>query len=371
MQKLKILHITHDMNIGGAEKVIWSLIKNTNTTRFIPLLLCIDAPIGPWGLQLKEEGFGVFGLTRKPGLNFFLAQKIRELIKQQNIDIIHCHQYTPYFYGLLGAVGTCTKVIFTEHGRFYPDIPSWKRKLVNPILQYFTSAIVSISEATKQALVTVENFSPQKIQVIYNGHASTPINNEQVLDITTITGLQQKVTVFGTVSRLDPIKNHGMMIKAFNEASKNINHLILLIVGDGPEKQTLQTLVQALNLEKKVFFTGFKPEPQALLNCMDIFLLPSLSEGTSMTLLEAMSYAKPSIATTVGGTPEIIEHNVSGILIDDVNDQAALSKAMIELAQNKSLRTKLGNNALSSFEKKFTITSMMQAYESLYSTLKQ
>ena len=93
----------------------------------------------------------------QPGFDTSLIAAIRRHIKTNNIDIIHCHQYTPWVYGVLAAFGTKTKVVFTEHGRFYPDTSSRKRKLLNPLLHKLTTATTAISSATKQALVEFEN----------------------------------------------------------------------------------------------------------------------------------------------------------------------------------------------------------------------
>ena len=117
----------------------------------------------------SDSGIHIENIKRQPGTDFKLLRFMRKLIKRRKIDVMHCHQYTPYFYGVVSAFLTRTRVIFTEHGRFYPDYGTWKRKLINPILQWFTHSIVAISEATKDALVTHENFSAQSIQVIYNG----------------------------------------------------------------------------------------------------------------------------------------------------------------------------------------------------------
>jgi len=171
--------------------------------------------------------------------------------------------------------------------------------------------------------------------------------------------------VFGTISRLDPIKNQSMILRAFASAIKTIPNIQLLIVGDGPERNNLQALSITLGISRSVIFTGFQANPHAYLNSMDVFLLPSFSEGTSMTLLEAMSFSKPTIATSVGGTPEIIKDNDSGILISN-NDESALYNAIIKLAKKPALRHSYGKNARQHFLNNFTVSNMCQQYEKLY-----
>ena len=128
---LKILHLTYDMRIGGTEQVIKNLILGTDASRFTMSVLCIESPLGPFAEDLINQDIHIEALSRKPGFDASLISQIRQHIKEHKIDIIHCHQYTPYVYGALGALMTPAKVIFTEHGRFYPDSTTWKRKVIN------------------------------------------------------------------------------------------------------------------------------------------------------------------------------------------------------------------------------------------------
>ncbi|MBL4763617.1 MAG: glycosyltransferase [Gammaproteobacteria bacterium] len=363
MTKKHILHVTYDMNIGGTEQVIRNLIEGLDPDQFISSVLCIDGEVGPWGKELQKKGVEHFCLTRKPGFDLNLIKAIRKLIKHHKFDIIHCHQYTPYTYGWFGSIFTNTPIIFTEHGRFHPDSSSPKRKLINPLLQLRTAAITAISKATKQALVEFENFNEQKIDVIYNGIEDTVVTPSASLR--TELGINSDDIVFGTISRLDPIKNQTMMLRAFKQAKDANNKLRLLIVGDGPSKKELHDLTKELELTDSVIFTGFQPNPQAYLALMDVFLLPSFSEGTSMTLLEAMSFSIPSIATSVGGTPEILKHQSTGILSesDDTNE---LTQAMTALTEDPTLRVEYGKNARNRYETKFPLAVMTKNYQILY-----
>ncbi|WP_045856659.1 glycosyltransferase family 4 protein [Teredinibacter purpureus] len=360
---LKILHLTYDMNIGGTEQVIRNIIEGLDSQRYASSVACIDGQVGPWGKALESKGVKHYCLTRKPGFDLRVIRGLRAIIVAGEYDIVHCHQYTPYTYGWFAMLGLNKPIIFTEHGRFYPDTSSWKRRLINPILQRGTAASTAISAATKQALETYENLDGNKIDVIYNGIMDS--NCEPDAALREALGIHNTDTVFGTISRLDPIKNHTMMIAAFAEVCGQQKNVKLMIVGDGPMRAELESLVAALHLQDNVIFTGFKPNPQAYLAIMDVFLLPSLSEGTSMTLLEAMSYAKPSIATAVGGTPEILEHGVTGLLVDN-KDQGALILAMRDICTNEKMAQELGNNARKIYEERFTLAAMITQYERLY-----
>ena len=163
----------------------------------------------------QQEAAKLEIIHRKPGLDIALVLSLRSLIKKHQIDVIHCHQYSPYFYGLLAGILTRKKVIFTEHGRFYPDIPKLKRKILNPIFSVFTEAVTAISKATVNALMVVENFPKHKISLIYNGVADLSGNSEQcdIQKFKQTYHIAENALVFGTISRLEPIKNQQMMMR--------------------------------------------------------------------------------------------------------------------------------------------------------------
>ena len=227
------MHLTYDMRIGGTEMVIKNLIEGSDSSLFDMSIYCIETPIGPWGIDMQNAGLAITSKARKPGFDISLIFAIRKHIKTYNIDLLHCHQYTPWVYGVLAAFGTKTKVIFTEHGRFYPDSSTWKRKLINPWLCRITTHITAISKATKQALIDYENVPEARIDVIYNGIQPLKV------DLARTPALRQKLNIpnnsliLGTIARLDPIKNHKMMLDAFAKVIKSHPETVLVIVGEG------------------------------------------------------------------------------------------------------------------------------------------
>lgn len=363
---MKVMHITYDMRIGGTEMVIKNLIEGNIDTSIEMSIFCIESPLGPWGQELQSEGVSVAKKARKPGFDQDLIKAIRRHIKDNNIDIVHCHQYTPWVYGTMAAAFTKTKVIFTEHGRFYPDSSSWKRKIVNPLLALMTNHITSISEATKQALVTFENLPSSRIKVIYNGIKSLNVETNAIADIKHELNLESASVIFGTVARLDPIKNQIMMINAFSEVLKTLPTAKLLIVGDGEMWKNLHELVESLGISSAVIFTGYIAKPANYIGAIDIFLLSSLSEGTSMTLLEAMSLGKPCVVTDAGGNSEVIAHDSTGYVVENDNEQDFAS-AMLSLATQNHVYEKFSAASVERWVKQFSCDvmnkQMLQVYK--------
>ncbi len=366
--KKKIVHVTFDMRIGGTEQVIYNLVEHADSEKNDVSILCLNQPIGPFGLQLQEKGYQIIAFDRAPGFDIKLIKAIRKFIVENEIDILHCHQYTPFVYGLFASLSTKTKVIYTEHGRFYPDRRKFKRIIMNPIISLFTSSITSISKATKNALVKYENFSGKRIQVIYNGIDGSRFEMQQRGKLRQNLGIDHESFILGTVARLDPIKNHDMMIKAFKIIHDQFPQTTLIIVGDGIERQRLESLILSLKMNGSVIITGFRHDTPQFYELMDLFLLTSFSEGTAMTLLEAMASGKSCIATDVGGNPEIILNKSTGFIIPN-DDKHELAEKVIQLMQDSQLRTKFGIEGRKRFEQKFTASKMASEYQKLYDEL--
>lgn len=356
------------MRIGGTETVIKNLIEASDSEFFEMSIFCIETPIGPWGIEMQNAGLPITATSRKIGFDISLIFAIRKHIKTDNIAILHCHQYTPWVYGVLAAFGTNTKVIFTEHGRFHPDSSTWKRKLINPWLGRMTKHITAISQATKQALVDFENLPKEHIEVIYNGVQPLKVNSAKTLALRQKLNIPDNSPVLGTIARLDPIKNHRMMIDAFSLILKAHPDAVLVIVGDGTERETIIKKIQTLGLEKKILMPGYDPQPKHYLAVMDIFLLSSFSEGTSMTLLEAMSLGKPCVVTDAGGNNEVIANSENGIVTKN-DDADEFSQAILKLLDDKMLFNQYGEASMQRFNQLFKASVMIKKFGDLYKNL--
>jgi len=366
--KPKVMHITYDMRIGGTEMVIKNIIDGCDKNIFEMSVLCIESPLGPFAEELQKDDIEFFQLNRQPGFDTNLIKQIRQIIKNNKVDIIHCHQYTPWVYGVFAAAFSNTKVIFTEHGRFHPDSSTWKRKLINPILNLFTDQVTAISKATKEALIEFENIPEKSITVIYNGITPLTVVQTEVDKLKIDLGIPENNTVLGTIARFDPIKNHTMMLRAFALVLEQQPNTTLIIVGDGKERENIEACIKQLNLANKVILTGYQTKPHNYLALMDIYLLSSFSEGTSMTLLEAMSLGKPCVVTDAGGNPEVIANGKNGFVTPN-DDADEFAKRLVEIITTNTSALELGKISIKRFEEIFSERNMNQLYKKTYHNL--
>lgn len=345
------------MNFGGTEQVVKQLIMGTKHS-FEHYILCLDGQIGEFGLNFCEQHSIPYYLE-----NRFISGKIKviDAIKRhmtdKDIDIIHCHQYTPFFFGTMASFFKPVQVVFTEHGRFHPDSYRYKYYFINKLLQQRANNIVAISEATKLALSKYEFLSNRKIEVIYNG-----IDNDSV---EVIPKYNTDKIHLGSIGRLSPEKNQAALIRLVARLRKDNINAYLTVFGDGEERGKLEKLVEKLELQEYVSLPGFTSKPLDELQKFTIFLLPSYTEGTSMTLLEAMQSEVPIIASSVGGTPEIITHELSGVLLEP-EDVEGMAKYCFKIVNDHEFRNSIVENAKTAFNSNFTIHEMCTKYINIY-----
>ena len=361
---LRVLHLTHDMSFGGTEQVVRHLVEGGGDG-LESEVACIDGRIGPIGEALRRAGTPVHALTRRAGFDVSLLRTLRRLLAERRVDLVHCHQYTPWCYGAPAAAGRGVPVLFTEHGRFHPDRHTTKRRLANQVLRRLTDRITTISEATRDALARHEWLPRAEVEVLYNGLPS-PVAQEPSEALRVRLGIAPGTVLLGTVARLDPIKNQAMMLRAL--ARPELRRCALLLAGDGPERAALEAQATLLGVAGRVRFVGFTEDVGGHLEALDVFLLTSFSEGTSMTLLEAMALGRPVVATAVSGNVEIVEDGVTGMLVAS-DDDAALADAIVRLSADADLADRLGARAKARFAERFSIERMLRSYRRIYDEL--
>lgn len=358
-----VLHLLQGLYVGGLEYMVARLVNRLDRDRFLPSVCCFDK-VGALQNSLCSDT-KVTLLKRKPGTDLSYPFKLAKLLKQDKIDILHVHNSTAYFYGVLaGKLAGTKRIIYTEHAR---DVaPNFKSCVMDKVLSLMTDRIVVVAEFLKTNLVQREWFNPEKISIIYNGIDGAPFAGE--FDRETIIrelGIASDAKIIGIVARLDPIKNHRCLISAMQKVKGHFPDAMLLVIGDGPLRSELEELAAAVELQESIRFLGTRKDIPQLLSVLDIFVLCSLSEGQPLTILEAMAAGKPLVATAVGGIPEVIGEGVDGIVVPS-NDADKLADALLELLREERKRRVMGARAREKFAEQFTVERMVEKYEKIY-----
>jgi glycosyltransferase involved in cell wall biosynthesis len=255
------------------------------------------------------------------------------------------------------------RVIFTEHGRLSDAPPSTKRRVANGLLSRVPHQVFTVSEDLKRHIVA-EGFSDRRVGVIYNGIDIGPRPTAADRDrARVLLGLSSESFVIGTVARLDPVKDLETLIQSTAQLNR-ARPTLLLIVGDGDERQRLERAAHAADGGVSSRFLGHRDDARTLLAACDVYANSSISEGVSLTILEAMAAALPVVATRVGGTPEVIDESCARLV--PARNVEALTTALSALSQSPETRTTLGKAGRARVETRFTLDRMVGEYREAY-----
>jgi glycosyltransferase involved in cell wall biosynthesis len=354
------------MQVAGAEVLVAETIRRLGA-RIEPVIFCLDS-VGQLGERLRHEGVDVVMLGRRRGRDWRLAWRMAHEFRQRQIDVVHAHQYTPFFYSALArCLAPGVRVILTEHGRHYPDIPKPLRRAVNRFaLDHLADAVNACCVFSAQALTRVDGFSPRRIEVVENGielHRYGPASDQDA--VRRSLGLDPARRYIATVARFHPVKDHATLLRAFHKVAAVRPHVDLLLAGDGSLRPDMEALSGKLELSGRVHFLGERSDVPKLLSAIDLFALTSVSEAASLTVLEAMASCVPVVVTAVGGNPEMVRDGVDGILAPR-GDAPAIGTAMLRILDEPATAAALGKAARAHVEQRYQLTQTVDNYWRLY-----
>jgi len=367
--KDRVVHIVKATGIHGTEKHLLTLLSGLKEKYHVFLIVLTEpkTPLKEYFRQLAENGISAYRVIIRSDLDPVCAWKIFQVIRKVKPVLVHTHLIHGDLYGTLTAGAAGVKpIVSTKHN----DDAFRKNRFIralNMAVNRRTSGMIAISEWVRKFITTVEDVPENKIRTVYYGlkdifpGSDTNIFREAF-------GISQDAIVVGIIARLVVQKDHQTLIAAFARAYRKNSKLLLLITGDGKLKSDLKHQVKTAGLEKKVVFTGYRPDTEKVLSAIDIFVHPSRWEGFGLSILEAMIMAKPVIATNVSAIPELVRGNETGFLVP-AGDTEALARSILDLAENAELRKTLGHCGRERWKNKFSADKMIAETENYYKEL--
>lgn len=356
------MQLVLSLSPGGTERLVVEICKQL-APRIDSMVCCLDER-GAWARELEPLGIPVIALGRRPGFQPALAGRIAKLIKANRIDVVHCHHYSPYVYGLMASLMTSAMLVFTEHGRLSDAKPSRKRQVINPFLSLLPGRICAVSADLKRHMVA-EGFPARCIRVVYNGiDPGTRPTSAQRAAARVALGLPHDAFVVGTAGRLDPVKNLTALLQVQQILRGTVKRAFAVIIGDGPERAALAAAAAELGVTDSVIFTGYRSDVRSLLPAFDVYVNCSAYEGVSLTILEAMAAALPVVATPVGGNPEVVIDQETGYVIP--SRPRSIAETVTHLAFDGRRRRTMGDAARWRVIRHFSIARMVDEYAALY-----
>ena len=364
-EKIRLMQITHDLEIGGLQQVVVNLCKTVNGDLFDVSVLCLRA-LGSFVPEVQALGIPIHFLPQNNGhTDYFSFLKVAQILRHEKIDVVHTHNTQPFVDGTIGALLSGVKtIVHTDHARDFPD--KLRYMVAERIASHFAYRVVGVSEHTSMNLRKYEKIPSGKIVTIYNGvdrkKFDIYIDKQQKR---AELGIRGSGPVIGLGVRLSKQKGITYLLKAMPAIIPQFPEIMLVLAGEGPLEEDLRQETRALGIENHVLFIGPRLDIPDLLKLYDIYVLPSLWEGLPMVLLEAMAAGCPIIATDVGGVSIAVRHGVNGTLVKP-EDPETLAKEIIRLLHDRDIRQLYADNGRKIFEEHFSAEAMTRQYERLY-----
>ena len=352
---MKIAHVIGSMELGGAETLVSQLCQIQRARGHAPSIYAVG-PLGILGEKMQQEGFAVqanVGRHLPDALCSFFRY-----FEEVRPHVVHLHNRRPTIYAALAArMAGVSRIVSTRHSLVAPP-HRWVAELKYACAARFCDCVVGICDRTTENVKRLHTVPRRKIVRVYNGAA--PLARAPENQLPSKSGFTLLY-----VGRLEPVKNHALLLNAFCTALSSMPSLRLWMVGDGSQREPLERLASELNIATQVTFWGQQLNVSPFFSAADSFIMSSRSEGLPISLLQAFSLGLPAIVTNVGGMAEVVRIADGGLTVS-ATDPAEMSAAILRMAGSQAERETFSKNAADAFRAHFTLDAMVDAYMELY-----
>ncbi|MEZ5358265.1 MAG: glycosyltransferase [Candidatus Zixiibacteriota bacterium] len=362
--KIKVLHTVLNLGFAGLERVVTELSLATDKSVYDVEVCCFQRK-GYFAEILEKDGVTVSLIPRKEsGTDWSLPKTLARYIKEKEIDVLHTHTGTFWFSAIGGKLARVPAIVYTDHGRF----------LIEPKVRLFEDFIsarladksVAVSAELRDYMIKRVKFPAKKMAVVLNGvNTETFAPGPKPENLLSEFKLSPQTKVLGCVASFNPVKDHATILDAFKLIKESYDDVVLSFIGDGPLREKIEEKIKTLGLQGSVFLTGKREDVPDLLRLMDIFLLFSLSEGTSMSVAEAMASGLAVVVTDVGGNPSLVDDGTNGLLVKPQQPQQ-MAEAVLSLLKDDARRQTFGNEAVEKVKRSYSVRAMADKYSKIY-----
>ena len=367
-----IVHVIYRLGVGGLENGLINLINRLPESRYRHAIISLTE-VSDFRQRITRSDVACFALNKRAGNDIKMLWKLWRLFRKLRPAIVHSRNLAALEAQLPAWLAGVPCRIHGEHGRDVYDMDGtsrkyrWIRRLYQPLVHRYVPLSQELEDYLRNQVGVVE----AKIHPICNGvdvesfRSLEPREREVVLP-PGFAGPDNFLV--GTVGRLEAIKDQLTLVRAFGEMCARRpedNRLRLLLVGDGSLQAEIEALATSEGIRDRVWLAGSREDVVPLLSAMDVFVLPSLAEGISNTILEAMACGLPVVATRVGGNAELVVDGETGLLVPRADPQA-MAEALLRYLDDDSLRSRHGTAARQRAVENFSIDGMVRNYQDIY-----
>jgi sugar transferase (PEP-CTERM/EpsH1 system associated) len=367
-----VVHLLYRLDIGGLETVVVNLINHMPADEFSHVVISLTE-CSNFKEQIKDPTVAIYQLEKKEGKDLAVWWRLWKLLKKLKPDILHTCNLSALEGVIPARLAGVPVVIHAEHGRDGYDLDGSNKKylFLRRLLLPFVDRVIPVSEDLALWLEREVKVPKEKINTIINGiGCQLPSRKkDQRLPLPDQEFAPKDSFIIGTVGRLWPVKDQGNLLQAFAHliglVGDDGGRLRLVLIGDGPQRAELEQLADQLGITQQLWISGWREDVSQLLRAMDLFALPSMAEGTPLTILEAMAAGLPVVATQVGGVAEMVVPGKTGLLVAPGNHQD-LAQALYSYVNNPDLAPLHGAAGRELFLQKFTLEQMVHQYKRLF-----
>ncbi len=371
MNKISVLFIIDGLEFGGGERVFLQLAAGLKDC-FKVFVAATRG--GKFENGIRELGVKFFPVDMSRQLSLRPIRQLSGIIKNNKIDLVHSQGARADFYArIAGRVAgsphnLCTIAMPVEGFEVRP----WRRMIyrsIDSLAERYVDKFIVVSDALKRILIEKRGIPGHRITRIYNGIELDHYHPDaEDVKMRKEWGIPQDVPIIGAIGRMVWQKGFECLIRAIPEVVQAVPDAKFIFVGDGPIKDQLIVKSEQLNVRDRIVFAGFRSDINEILAAVDLLVVPSLLEGFPMITLEAMTMAKPIVATSIDGITEQITDGENGIMVLP-KDHIALAEAILRLIKDKELSKKLGMSARKRVEQEFSVAKMVEETEKVYMSL--
>lgn len=364
-----IAHVIYRLDVGGLENGLVNLVNHIPPDRFRHAIICLT-DYSDFRRRIRRSDVEFYALQKRDGHDFTLYLKLWRLLKRLRPAIVHTRNIAALEAVVPALLAGVPARIHGEHGWDVTDLGGanrkyrWLRRMLKPGVHSF----IALSRDLEGYLRDKVRVPPERISLICNGvdtERFRPAGERESLPWEP--SRDRSLFLMGTVGRMQAVKDHLNLVRAFLllQGSPAAARLRLVIVGDGPQRQAAVELLRSAGLEDRAWLPGARDDIPAVLQGLDLFVLPSLAEGISNTILEAMASGLPVVATQVGGNPELVEPGRTGALVPPA-DPTALAAAIRNYLEDPVECRRQGWEARQTAERRFSLPVMVGNYLNVY-----
>ena len=368
-----ICHIVYRFAVGGLENGVVNLINHLPVGAFRHVVIALTE-VTDFRQRLEAPDVECISLHKPPGPGAKIYPQVWRLLRRLQPAIVHSRNLAALEMQPVAWAARVPVRIHGEHGRDISDLdgsnPRYQRirRSYTPFVQRY----VALSQDLQGYLVDRVGIDPGRIEQIYNGvdaQRFSPPSGGVPLPIPGCPFVAPAHWLVGTVGRMQTVKHQTLLARAFVQLLQQQpalrERLRLVLVGEGPLRAEAQTLLQQAGAADLAWLPGERSDVPAVMRGLHAFVLPSLAEGVSNTILEAMACGLPVVATAVGGNAELVAHGRTGLVVPS-DDQHALARALGQLAQQPLYAAQMGVAGRAEVEHRFSLQAMVLAYQTLY-----